>query len=78
MNYLTPDETEALLMKVKDLRKGHQLSQFAKAPYLVIADGKFHWIKSSRGLRKMIGQCMFPQMYRVFRNADKGVTINLD
>lgn len=76
--YLTEEKMNALLVNVKELRKGHKLNEYARAPYLVIVDGKFHWIKTIPSLKKLLSYCVFPKMFRVFRNADKGITINLD
>jgi len=76
--YLMEAEMNSLMEQVRFLRKGHKLHPGAKAPYLVKVDDAWYDFKQVRTLRKFLEQCTFPEAYRVFRNADKGITINLD
>ena len=76
--YLSPPQMDMLLDRVQDLRKGHTLHPGAKAPYLVRVDGEWHNFKTIKSLRKFLEHCTFPHAYRVFRNFDKGVTIDID
>ena len=50
-------------------RKGHR--------YTVYCDGKCYPAKDKRALRKIV-DCTYSKRPEVFRNADKGVTINFD
>ncbi len=76
--YLNDAAMNDLLVRVQELRKGHDLHPGAKAPYVVIVDGEYNWIKTLPLLRKFLHSCVFPCNPDVFRNRDKGVTINLD
>jgi hypothetical protein len=77
MNYLTETQMDSLIQRCRDLRKGHKLHPLRKA-FTVIADGQHIEIVTTTRLRKFLSFFMFPEEYKVFRNFDKGVTINLD
>jgi hypothetical protein len=77
-DYLTDEAMTALMEKIKMLRKGQPLHPGAKAPYLAVVDNEYHWFKTIPSLRKFLEKCFFPPAYRVFRNFDKGVTVDLD
>jgi hypothetical protein len=76
-NYLTETQMDSLIQQCRDLRKGHKLHPLRKA-FTVIVDDQHVEIATTTRLRKFLSCVMFPQKYRVFRNMDKGVTINLE
>lgn len=75
--YLTKSEMQSLMIKCRALRSGHKLAVGANR-YTVIVDGKYHNFNTTTSLGKFLSSCLFPKNFRVFRNFDKGVTINLD
>jgi hypothetical protein len=75
--YLTESQMENLITECRNLRKGHKL-QDGRRPYTVIVDGEHHYFSTTTTLRKFLSCCVLPENFRIFRNADKGVTINLD
>jgi hypothetical protein len=75
--YLTESQMENLMTECRNLRKGHKLS-LGRRPYTVIVDGEHYHFSTTASLRKFLSCCVFPEDFRTFRNADKGVTINLD
>lgn len=75
--YLTEGQMENLMTECRDLRKGHKL-QGNRKPYTVIVDGEHHCFSAVTSLRKFLADCVFPENFCTFRNADKGVTIDLD
>lgn len=76
--FLTGEQQATLVDNCRKLRIGHKLHAGAKAPYLVIVDGSYHWIRSVASLAKFLSGCTIPLQVQWFRNFDKGVTINLD
>jgi hypothetical protein len=75
--YLTSDQMDKLIYDCKELRKGHKLIGNRKN-FTVIVDEEHHEIATEKALRNFLSVCVFPKNFRFFRNADKGVTINLD
>jgi len=75
--YLTESQMTALIDQCRAIRKGYILNP-ARKPYTVIVDGKHYGFATTTALRKFLESCTVPENYRVFRNADKGATINLD
>lgn len=78
LKYLTPEAMVALIGKAKSLRRGHKLDPHADATYKVLVDGEWHGFKTLPSLQRFLEACLFPDNYRVFRNFDKGVTVDLD
>jgi|LakMenEpi03Aug12_release.lakeMendotaPanAssembly.Ray.scaffolds.fasta_scaffold05728_20 hypothetical protein len=75
--YLTEPQMDQLIIQVQRLRKGHKLNSLRKR-YTVIVDDAHHYFRSTTTLRKFLNSCVFPENFRIFRNFDKGVSINLD
>lgn len=76
--YLTEEAMTALLAKATSLRKGHVLNPNSDGAYQVFVDGGRRWFKTLPALKAFLEGCTFPKEYRVFRNFDKGVTVDLD
>jgi hypothetical protein len=77
--YLEEAELDHLVLEAKLLRKGRKLAAFTKAPYLVIVDGEYLWLRDVRALRRTLSSCYLNWTGVVpFRNYDNGVTFNLD
>lgn len=75
--YLTQPQMDQLMIKVRQLRKGHALHSLRKR-YTVIVDDQQHCFSTTTTLRKFLSCCVFPENFKTFRNFDKGITINLD
>lgn len=76
--FLTDEQLDALMLRVKEERKGHKLHESAPAPYVVFVDGEVYQVKTLPALKKLLRVCHFPGAFDLFRNYDKGVTIDLD
>ena len=68
---------EKLMTECKALRKNQALQKHCK-PYTVIVDCDYHYFSTITTLKGFLCDCTFPENFRTFRNAYKGVTINLD
>lgn len=75
--YLTEIQMSALINEAKSIRKGHKLHPSRK-PYTVIVDGQHYPFASTVSLHRFLNDCSMPEKINMFRNSDKGVTINLD
>jgi len=76
--YLDAPELETLIAMAKGLRKGQKLNPHAKAQFVILVDGGYIFCKTEKTLRKELASCLFPPIFRTFRNADKGVSIDLN
>jgi len=75
--HLTDSQMDNLITSAKALRVGHKLAAEWPA-YLVIVDGGMHKFRDVRTLRNFLADCYISPDVKAFRNAYKGVTINLD
>lgn len=75
--YPTESQLEEICATARSLRRGHKL-QGNRKPYTVIVDDEHHYFSTTTTLLKFLSGCFIPQDLRIFRNFDKGVTINLD
>ena len=78
-SYLTEGELDRLIAKAKELRKGHKLNPLALHRFLVYVDGECFGLNRYDSLRTLISTCIVSRAdFRMFRNADKGVTVLLE
>lgn len=70
-------ELNRLVKVCKAVRQGHKLAIGAPLAYLRV-DGETICIKTFAGIRRELSKCYFKrENFRLFRNADKGITIEL-
>ena len=75
--HLTDTQMDNLITSAKALRAGHKLDAGWPA-YLVMVDGGMHKFRDIGALRRFLSDCYISPDTKAFRNAYKGVTINLD
>jgi hypothetical protein len=78
-SYLNECELDRLISKAKEIRKGHKLNPLALHRFLVYVDGECFGLNRYDSLRALISTCLVSRAdFRMFRNADKGVTVLLE
>lgn len=76
--YLTIEEIEWIIGKCKELTKGHKRA-IGTPMIWVRVDEESYNVNSYHVLRSLIGCCYIKRSeFEMFRNFDKGITINLD
>jgi len=76
--YLTTEEIEWIITKSKELTKGHKRDKGTPMIWVRV-DGESHNVNSFHALKTLIGCCYIKRSeLEMFRNFNKGITINLD
>jgi hypothetical protein len=75
-NYFTETEIDEVIALCAEKVKGHK-RHAGRKKYTVFVDGGVFEIGRDRGLREFLALCIRPKNIRVFRNFDKGATIDL-
>lgn len=76
-SYFTPNEITDIIKTCNEICKGHKRAACRKK-YTVIVDGECHAIATTSSLRRFLNDCVWGESFRIFRNFDKGATIDLD
>ena len=76
--YLTTDEIEWIITKSKELIKGYKRDKGTPMIWVRV-DGESHNVNSYHVLKSLVGCCYINRAdFEMFRNFNKGITINLD
>jgi hypothetical protein len=76
--YLTTEEIEWIIAKSKELTKGRKRDKGTPMIWVRV-DGESYNVNSFHALKSLIGTCYIKRSeFEMFRNFNKGITINLD
>ena len=75
--YFTETEINEIITQCAEKVKGYKRNSYRKK-YTVFVDGRMFEIGRDSRLRTFLSDCIRPKNIRVFRNLDRGATIDLD